>query len=369
MTTQRRFCQNPFTRLEIHENGDCYFCCEAWLPKPIGNVLESPIEEIWNGKIAQEIRESIFDNSFRFCNAEYCEHLVRNTLPMQYVSEIEEFYLLAAAHEQTATLDFGPNIFSANYDRSCNLTCPTCRHDLIVHKIDSDPKIAKIHQILMNILPQLKHLKLTGSGDPLGSPYFAHLLSSLKSTDYPNLNILLQTNGQLFTPDRWEKLSAIRSSIHTLDISVDAATERTYLINRRGGSYSRIIQNLEFLGTRRKAGEFRDFIISFVVQQNNWREMADFVRLGQRFGVDQVRFTRIKNWGTFTDSEYAARAVHGANHPENALFLQELQNPIFADKIVSFSNLTGIVDQVPKNASISTKHPADFFQNESSGLL
>ncbi len=369
MTTPRRFCQNPFTRLEIHENGDCYFCCEAWLPKPIGNVLESPLEDIWNGQVAQEIRESIFDNSFRFCNAEYCEHLVKNTLPMQKVADIEEFHLLEVAHEQSAILDFGPNIFSANYDRSCNLTCPTCRHDLIVHPIDSDPKIAKIHQTLMQILPQLRHLKVTGSGDPLGSPYFARLLTSLKSTDYPNLNILLQTNAQLFTPERWEKLSAIRPSIHTLDISIDAATEPTYNINRRGGSYSRMLMNLAFLGTRRKSGEVKNLIISFVVQKNNWREMADFVRLGQRYGVDQVRFTRIKNWGTFSESEYLERAVHLEQHPENAQFLHELQNPIFTDKIVSFSNLTEIVDQLPENAFMSTAHPEDFFQNENSGLF
>jgi MoaA/NifB/PqqE/SkfB family radical SAM enzyme len=368
MKKPRRFCQNPFTRLEIHENGDCYFCCETWLPKPIGNILQSPLEEIWNSPVAQEIRKSIHDNSFRFCNSEYCEHLVRNTLPVQDVSTIEEFHLLEVAQEKTAILDFGPNAVNATYDRSCNLTCPTCRNDLIVHPIDSNPKIAKIHQTLIKILPQLRYLKVTGSGDPLGSPYFAKLLSSLRSEDYPGLRIFLQTNGQLFTPDRWENLSSIRASIYAFDVSVDAATEQTYLVNRRGGSFSRIMKNLEFLGEKRKVGEFQEFIISFVVQKNNWQEMAEFVRLGQRFGVDLVRFTRLKNWGTFSHSEYLSRAVHLREHPENEAFRRELTHPIFNEKIVSFSNLTEIrEDQLP-NTSIATEHPAAFFQNENSGL-
>ena len=38
--------------------------------------------------------------------------------------------------------------------------------------------------------------------------------------------------------------------------------------------------------------------------------MPDFLRLAQRIGADEVYFSQLVNWGTFSVEEYARRAVH-----------------------------------------------------------
>ncbi len=35
-------------------NGDCYNCC--YQERPLGNLVDSEFEDVWNGKAAQEIR-------------------------------------------------------------------------------------------------------------------------------------------------------------------------------------------------------------------------------------------------------------------------------------------------------------------------
>jgi len=69
------YCPLPFTELRIRVKGDCYICCPQWNNrKSIGNVFETPnLDDIWNSETAQEIRHSMFDQSFRFCNLELCQ--------------------------------------------------------------------------------------------------------------------------------------------------------------------------------------------------------------------------------------------------------------------------------------------------------
>src|SRR4051812_18978280 len=76
-----RFCRRPFEHVEIMHGhgpdqsegfGDVYLCCAGWLPKSIGNYLQQDLAHIWNSAAAREIRTSILDGSFRYCNAQAC---------------------------------------------------------------------------------------------------------------------------------------------------------------------------------------------------------------------------------------------------------------------------------------------------------
>ena len=101
--------------------------------------------------------------------------------------------------------------------------------------------------------------------------------------------------------------------------------------------------NLEFISGLRLTGPIENLTISMVVQENNFREMADFVRLGKRLGVDVVYFSRLVDWGTFEDAELRRRQVHGREHPYHAELIEVLGNEIFRDEIVFLGNLTELV--------------------------
>ena len=61
---------------------------------------------------------------------------------------------------------------------------------------------------------------------------------------------------------------------------------------------------MEFAAELRKKGELAYFRMNFVVQKKNYEEMPAFVRWGEALGADEVFFTKILNWGTFTEEEF-----------------------------------------------------------------
>ncbi|MGH6864544.1 MAG: SPASM domain-containing protein, partial [Methylocella sp.] len=74
------FCPHPFTTLETTHTGMAFVCCPVWLPTPIGNLESDPVQ-LWNGPIAGQIRASITDGSFRYCDHLNCSRITNRSLP------------------------------------------------------------------------------------------------------------------------------------------------------------------------------------------------------------------------------------------------------------------------------------------------
>ncbi|HRE05570.1 MAG TPA: hypothetical protein PKX00_08175, partial [Opitutaceae bacterium] len=94
----------------------------------------------------------------------------------------------------------------------------------------------------------------------------------------------------LLTEKTWLNLRKIHGAVGSVLVWFDAATEATYSVTRRGGDWRQLLENMAFLSGLRRAGEIGELILYFVVQKANFREMADFVRLGKRFAADRVFF-------------------------------------------------------------------------------
>lgn len=319
------FCSKPFTWLEVSRGslageGDTFMCCPSWLPTPIGNARTQTIEEMWNGETAQAIRESMHDGSLRYCDRSRCPYLQSPggpDNPVQRKVDVTDPQLRDAIDRRLTVLPHGPLDINCSYDRSCNLSCPSCRTAVIVEKREK-ARVLRIQQRLTEeALPGARMLYITGSGDPFGSPFFRKWLQTMERAQMPNVRIIhLHTNALLFTPRIWATIPAdVRELVKSVDISIDAARPETYAINRRGGDFDTLLRNLEFIGTLRRDGPIAWLGINMCVQTNNFREMPEFVRLGARFRVDTVYFQQIVNWGTFTDQEFAKRAVHLPGHP------------------------------------------------------
>ena len=66
-------CNIPFTSLEIHNNV-CFVCCPSWLPNKI-EMSEIPLKDMWNSEPIIDIRKSMLDGTFKYCNKEMCPYL------------------------------------------------------------------------------------------------------------------------------------------------------------------------------------------------------------------------------------------------------------------------------------------------------
>lgn len=344
------FCSKPFKWFEVfswNEVGQVYLCCAGWLDISIGNLRYQSVEEIWNSEKAQEIRNSILDGSFKFCDQSLCPYLQTASGPVSKVEDVTDKDLRFIIKNGLRSLPYGPRAINCSYDKSCNLSCPSCRTEIIIEG-KNEKNILDIQSKIQNEALKDAHLLyMSGIGDPFGSPFSKKWLQTMKREDMPNLReIFLQTNAQLWTPQIWSKIPKnIQQLVKSTEISIDAATSETYSINRRGGSFEKLLANLNFISQLRKNGPLKTMRISMVVQENNFGEMPDFINLGKSLNVDTVFFTQLVNWGTFSDEEFSRRAIHLPAHPRHSEFASLLNDKIFNEPIVHLGNLTNFTYQ------------------------
>jgi pyruvate-formate lyase-activating enzyme len=335
-----RFCPRPFEVLETRPNGEANTCCEAWMPAAIGNIASASADELWNSSRAQRIRQSVLDGDFRYCSRMFCPKIVDRSLPRR--AGLEDPVHAAIVRERRTVLPQGPARVLLSHDRSCNLSCPSCRRHLIVA---DKAKQAELDELAENlVLPLLRDarlIKITGSGDPFGSNHFRHVLKRLNRREFPNLSLQIQTNGQLLDRRAWDDLE-LAGLVESVWISIDAARPATYERLRRGGSFSRLVRNLEFVAGLRRERQIRSFQLDAVVQAANLDELREIVDLGLRLGADRVSFQRIRNWGTFTAAEFADHDVASPGHPRFADLCAVLRDLRRAGPRVDLGNLASL---------------------------
>jgi wyosine [tRNA(Phe)-imidazoG37] synthetase (radical SAM superfamily) len=311
-----RRCQLPFSNFDSMPNGDVFMCCGDWLPVPIGNIYKNTADEIWNSPVAQEIRASIVNGSYEYCSRLSCMDILNRTLPAA-----------PAVPNEAANHPPGPSRIVLSHDNSCNLSCPSCRSEVILAKKEQQDRLnGLLETVFVPLLRDATIVRISGSGDPFASNHYRALLRAIDRERFPKLRVDLHTNAQLFDEKAWEELELTNKVWH-VEISIDAATAETYQVVRRGGSFDRLTKNLALVRTLREKGEIRELAFSFVVQQCNYREMPAFVRLADEFKADVVDFRMILNWGVSSAEEFQQKFIGSANHPEHEAYLAVLAQP------------------------------------------
>jgi len=307
------FCTRPFEWFEVHADGSVFCCCPAWVKKPLGNLLQQDFEQIWNGDRARLLRRTPLHG----CSHTRCPHLVSGSGPVQQSTAANNAELHSLLVQKTGHLPQGPRTLNLCHDTTCNLCCPSCRKSPVVTDTELVNRLTA--RILGQIAPHVEFLRLSGYGDPFASPAYHSLLLEYQPLDWPHLrHVHLHSNGQLWDAKAWQHLNSISPLVQSAEISLDAASANTYTINRPGGDFSRLLNNLAFISTLPL-----ELTLSFVVQANNFHEMPIFVELAERFGA-RAYFSQLVNWGTFSREEFLQRAVHLPQHPFYPDFLNVL---------------------------------------------
>lgn len=343
-----KFCMRPFHEIDVLENST-HLCCASWLNLSTGNMAQTDNwQEVWNSPNAERIRASVHDGSYRHCNKMACPAIQANLLPTpQHVATLSPEWKTTVETSETH-LPVGPEKVNLAYDRTCNLSCPSCRTE----KFAADSALRERFDRLQerSILPMLKHAKtvfITGSGDPFASKNFRHLMERLDESTYPELRFIMMTNGMLLTRREWERFPALHHRVGSLQISIDASTAQTHELLRRGARWDVMLENLTFAAELLKQGQVEQFHLCYTVQVENYREMGDAVDLADRLGVTGIYFGRITNWGTFSAAEYERKAVFQPAHPLHADFLAAMRDPRLRHQRVNIGNL---IDFIPIEA-------------------
>lgn len=343
-----KICLSPFVQLDVLERSS-HLCCASWLQESAGDLSVSSWQDVWNSDMAQNIRASIHDGSYRYCNKMACPKIHANDLtPVEEVAARGDLWKQLVEIAATE-LPMGPEVVNLAYDRTCNLSCPSCRTE----KWAADEETRQSYDEMQRtkILPLLKDAKtvfVTGSGDPFASKNFRRLMLELTPEEYPELGFQIMTNGMLFTRKQWETFPTLHGRTRILKVSIDAAEGPTHELLRRGARWPVMLENMAFAGELMAEGVIDHYELVFTVQQENFREMGDAVDLAKRVGATGIYFARITNWGTFSNAEYARKAVFTPSHPEYADFIAAMQDPRLRDPMVLLGDLHEFIHDAPE---------------------
>jgi molybdenum cofactor biosynthesis enzyme MoaA len=337
-------CSVPFTYIEAHKNG-IFSCCPSWLPNKI-STLEN-IESVWESDELKEIQESLMDGSYKYCSKTECPYLSKLILKQSASNTF-----IHKKHFDINSYKQGPVSINFAFDRSCNLSCPSCRNVAIMANGEELEFIDKtIDRIQLKYGEHLKLLYLSGTADPFASKSIRNFLLNFDRKKFPKLKrIHLHTNGLLLNEEMWLKLSHIHDLIKTIEISIDAATKETYEIVRRGGKWETIIENLKFISTIK----LNDRRVSFVVQDTNYIEMEDFYNLMMNIfnnNIDVI-FSKITNWGTYSHDEFKIKQIWSNEHPEFSFFLHQLNKIKFKKRCTHNMNDIFVNNSPTKNTNL-----------------
>jgi wyosine [tRNA(Phe)-imidazoG37] synthetase (radical SAM superfamily) len=327
-TLRKCFCHFPFTLAEIHPTGNVFLCCPTWSGnRSIGNIFKDSPDQLWNSVEAQSIRAGIITGSFSKCERHICPEIVAGTLPLRDKTDPQRIFL-----------DRGPETVKLCHDNTCNLSCPSCRTEMIVANRERQSQLDRIlHEFILPFLKDTKWLFLAGDGDPFASRHYREIL--WETAVNASMRIKLHTNAILCDERAWDDCRLHGRTDEVL-VSIDAATPETYAVVRRGGDFARLRRNLEFLAKLRAAGEIKQFTLAFVVQAINFREMPAFVRLGKDLRVDRVGFSRIQHWPRgMTDVQFREAQVWREDHPLRRELSAVLRDPILTDPIAHLGNV------------------------------
>ena len=273
-----KFCYNPYQMIEIDEDGDVMLCgCQFHMPYAIGNIYQSSIKEIWHNAQAQLVRDSVAAGEFTYCNWA-CPNLQYLPPRPDIIPKADEF----------------PTNIKIDLDRSCNLKCPSCRRELIMH--DSGLKFEEKLKDIKTIIQWLENssdgvnIILTGNGDPLASHIIRPFIKNY--TPKPNQIFTFVTNGLLIKKHLVD--SPIFHQIKNYRISVDAGSAESYALTR-GANWSVLLENFNFLVEHKK----QELVtLNFCVQKNNYKDIPNFIKLCADYGF-YGNIHQLDDWGTW----------------------------------------------------------------------
>jgi len=285
-----KFCAQPWTEISIAGNGDVRSCtCGEWNSLPIGNILDTPIEEIYSSnENLKKLRNSVLDGSFGWCKDGHCSMV--NNLPDASENPWVKFNI-----KPTQKL---PRIIMLGIDMNCNLQCRSCR-DRLIFNTNKNPTVTKILESLVNSYKDHDEDTLIfcdGAGDIFTSRSYDDILYGDMLPKCWKLTIT--TNGNLLSK-RKQQLSSIRDNIWSIIVSLDSATPDVYK-KIRGGDFNLLMAGLDIL-----AELGIPTFLQFVLQRGNYEDLLAYKEIAKKYnagyGIQKLdrRFHMSNDWWNY----------------------------------------------------------------------
>lgn len=300
-----KFCSQPWDIVNISNDGSVGSCiCYAWNhSKPMGNLLDNPLSEIINSSVAQKFKTSILDQSFSLCNPVLCPQLDN----LQFVDNL-----------QNIDVPQLPTTLALGIDSSCNLKCASCRN-FQTYSTDVNPNAQLILDQLCKEYQNFNqpvYVYGDGSGDCFASAAWREFLNR---DDLPNcFRFNLTTNGNLLTKNL-DLIHKIKPQLHSVIVSLDAATADTYK-KVRGGNF-----DLVLAGIRELVNLDIPVHTQFVLQYLNYQELNQYQQLTMSLGTATFGLQKLFRWPHMSNQWWLENQLENNKKIDQDLLLNSLR--------------------------------------------
>lgn len=360
-----KLCPYPFSRLQTsnYENrferlrGTFLPCVPSWFNNNYLDIAaEETLEDIWNGRQAQELRKKMYEGDFSFCNREACQ------IPLYSVEELADRSIvfaetpipmenIEAIKRKDPIMPAGPSSVYLTSDYTCNLKCPICRSEVIPN---STPTLSALQEYdyVHSIKSSLEVIKMSNGGEVFYSSLQRKLLKSLNNTDFPNLRrVHIVSNGTLFSAKAYHDLAPGTHFIKDVNISLDAGTKEVYE-KVRGPYWEQVLENIKWLGSLRKENKLDFYSFHIVITKDNYQDVPEMVSLAKENHVDRVLLQPFLKGPNQGYEVYEEQAIHLPDHPEHLLFLSVLDQYKDEPILYTYLNLPGFTHRILKDVNM-----------------
>jgi MoaA/NifB/PqqE/SkfB family radical SAM enzyme len=211
---------------------------------------------------------------------------LRNALRVGYLDLSE--YLIYAMSRRFPSVSISPRSIQIECTTRCNLKCTFCELSYWTEK-PADLRYDKFQKMIEH-LPKLKRIDLTGIGESLMNRDFFKIVEFLKSR---GLYVMLNDNFTLMTEKASRRI--VELGVDHIYLSLDGATKQTYEQIRVGANFDKVISNTRrLLEIKRAMGKKRPEVkINTVVCLTNYHELPAIVELAHDMGIGMVVFVNV----------------------------------------------------------------------------
>jgi len=300
-----KYCSSAWDTIQIFKNGSVSFClCSAWHNNtPAGNLHRNSLSEIINSTASKKFKNSIVDQSYRYCNKSLCPQLSQ----LQIIDNFDSISIPQL-----------PTTLALAVDSNCNLKCASCRNSQVYStEIDPDSK-----HVLDELCKEYRNFNQPvmiygdGAGDCFASAAWREFLNR---DDLPKcFQFNLTTNGNLLTKNL-DIIKKIKPQLHSVIVSLDAATPETYK-KIRGGNFDLVLD-----GVRELINLNIPVHTQFVLQYQNYQELIQYQQLTMELGTATFGLQKLFHWGHMSEQWWLENRLEDNKNIDQAVLRESLR--------------------------------------------
>jgi len=284
----------------INHTGEVSFCC--WHPffANIKNISGNAVDDIWNGKVAQDLRKRWNEGRLKGTPCGSCVHLIRykkcehpakdvdvsdgdNDTLLNARLNIDEFQKgKIVLNSMPVSIHYVPSVL-------CNIRCIHCFQRPIGKNNESYIESKALLHLYHSLGRQAIVNQFAG-GEPLYFRQTYRLIDAFGPEQKAVSEAIFQTNG-LLIKDKLQAIAGFRK--YRFLISINSFRKETYEYIHNGASFNKLIENLEFLAKCKSEGMDISKVLIMILMKSNFIDLENLFEFAETYKFDEVWITPI----------------------------------------------------------------------------